>query len=155
MLFCPALWNIAQYYPEVQAVDKINNWNNQESVFTELIKMIPATVPFIPMVKVDNGQWHICAMAQKNSSSEFCIPLVSSGFTHPQLSPLIIQILYNSIIPDLGWPLMMLVRRPMTSTAQESSCNKSHAETELTKKEETLMYNRRPKWSISSIQLPI
>jgi hypothetical protein len=25
----------------------------------------------------------------------------------------------------------------------------------MTKKEETLMYNRRPKWPISSIQLPI
>jgi hypothetical protein len=43
----------------------------------------------------------------------------------------------------------------MTSIAQESSCNKSHAETEVTKKEETLMYNRRPKWPIYSIQLPI
>ncbi len=23
MLFCPALWNIAQYYPEVQAVTRL------------------------------------------------------------------------------------------------------------------------------------
>ncbi len=99
MLFCPALWNIAQYYPEVQAVNKINNWNNQEFVFTELIKMIPATVPFIPMVKVDNRQWDICAMAQKTPPQNSAFPLYHQALpihsSHPLSSKSCITSLYQ------------------------------------------------------------